>query len=197
MWANSIFHWCCVFYSGCYGERHIPRAEAGCSKHRETNCTQHVVLKRHWGIASSAVLTQTTDSKLAVGRLVGHFLSFFENGLGEVKKSLTWISWFYLQPFWHFFIWIATLYNFVQRCRSYSPVTKLINNLTVKWSRNKRAYSQTSSKLRDHPKCENSVSWLFTGGGCLRGLNHSGSLTRGVTYTATFWKRIHCTQFYN
>ena len=74
MWANSIFHWYRVSYSGCYGERHIPRAEAGCSKHRETNCTQHVVLKRHWGIASSAVLTQTTDSKLAVGKLVGHFV---------------------------------------------------------------------------------------------------------------------------
>lgn len=62
------------FYSGCYGERHISRAKTGCSKHRETNCTQHVVLKRHWGIASSAVLTQTTESKLAVGRLVGHFV---------------------------------------------------------------------------------------------------------------------------
>lgn len=42
-----------------------------------------------------------------------------------------------------------------------------------------------------------SVLWLFTGGGCLQGSNHSGSLTTGVTYTATFWKRIYCTQFYN
>lgn len=67
----------CFFYSGCYGERHFPRAKTGCSEHRETNCTQHVVLKRHWGIASSAVLTQTTDSKLAVGRLVGHFFVIF------------------------------------------------------------------------------------------------------------------------
>lgn len=76
MWANSIFHWCCVFffYSRCYGERHIPRAKTGCSEHRETNRTQHVVLKRHWGIASSAVLTQTTDSKLPVGRLIGNFV---------------------------------------------------------------------------------------------------------------------------
>lgn len=62
------------FYSGCYGERHIPRAKTGCSEHRETNRTQHVVLKRHWGIASSAVLTQTTDSKLPVGRLIGNFV---------------------------------------------------------------------------------------------------------------------------
>ena len=45
-------------YSGCYGERHIPRAKTGCSEHRETNCTQHVVLEGHWGITSCAILIE-------------------------------------------------------------------------------------------------------------------------------------------